>query len=203
MTQEEKDLLIKDLSCRLPYRIKVHTKYTDDLGETIEADGIVKMIDADGVVGIEVMYDTSSSFIGVDIDDVKPYLVPLSSMTEEQYNEMYNYCYNAEREASKFSNGELKIVYNYELIKFDYLNRNNFDYRGLIPRGLANDLTKLNIKTPKLNNQRIIIGTKIRSKANPNVILSIISNDCHGDEFECSNGSVLSLKQIEKYYDII
>ena len=53
------------------------------------------------------------------------------------------------------------------------------------------------------NNLKITIGTKIRSKTNPNVILSIISNDCHGDEFECSNGSVLSLKQIEKYYEII
>ena len=47
------------------------------------------------------------------------------------------------------------------------------------------------------NNPKITIGTKIRSKTNPNIILSIISNDCHGDEFECSNGSVLSLKQIE------
>ena len=53
------------------------------------------------------------------------------------------------------------------------------------------------------NNTKITIGTKIRSKANPDVILRIISNDCHGDKFECSNGSVLSLKQIEKYYDII
>lgn len=54
-----------------------------------------------------------------------------------------------------------------------------------------------------LSNLQITIGTKIRLKTNPDVILSIISNDCHGDEFECSNGSVLSLKQIEKYYDII
>lgn len=50
---------------------------------------------------------------------------------------------------------------------------------------------------------QITIGTKIRSKANPDVILSIISTDCHEDEFECSNGTVLSLKQIEKYYGII
>lgn len=53
------------------------------------------------------------------------------------------------------------------------------------------------------NNPKITIGAKIRLKANPDVILSIISNDCHEDKFECSNGSVLSLKQIEKYYDII
>lgn len=52
------------------------------------------------------------------------------------------------------------------------------------------------------SNPQIHIGTKIRSKTNPDVILSIVSDDCHGDEFECSNGSVLSLKQIEKYYDI-
>ena len=52
------------------------------------------------------------------------------------------------------------------------------------------------------NNTKITIGTKIRLKTNPDVILSIISDDCHEDEFECSNGSVLSLKQIEKYYDI-
>ena len=52
------------------------------------------------------------------------------------------------------------------------------------------------------NNPKITAGTKIRSKVNPDVILSIISDDCHGDKFECSNGSVLSLKQIEKYYDI-
>lgn len=197
----EKNLIKIDLCCRLPYGPKVHAKYTN-LGETIEVDGIVKTID-DDVVGIEVINDFSSALTYVQIDDVKPYLVPLSSMTEEQYNEMYNYCYNAEREASKFSNGELKIVYNYELIKFDYLTRNNFDYRELIPKGLANDLTTLNIKTPKLNNPQITIGTKIRSKVNPNEILSIISNDCHEDEFECSNGSVLSLKQLKKYYDII
>ena len=53
------------------------------------------------------------------------------------------------------------------------------------------------------SNLQITIGTKIRLKTNPNVILSIISDDCHEDEFECSNGSVLSLKQIEKYYEVI
>lgn len=86
MTQEQKELLIKDLCIRLPYGVKVHAKYTD-LGETIEVDGKVVMIDADGVVGIELMYDTGSAWTYVQIDDVKPYLVPLSSMTEEQKKE--------------------------------------------------------------------------------------------------------------------
>lgn len=46
------------------------------------------------------------------------------------------------------------------------------------------------------------VGVKIISKTNPNVILQIISNDCHGDKFECSNGSVLSLDQLNKHYDL-
>ena len=53
------------------------------------------------------------------------------------------------------------------------------------------------------DNHHIAIGTRIRSKTNPDVILNIVSDDCHGDEFECSNGSVLSFEQIEKYYNII
>lgn len=53
------------------------------------------------------------------------------------------------------------------------------------------------------DNHHIAIGTIIRSKTNPDVILRIISDDCHGDGFECSNGSVLSFEQIEKQYDII
>jgi hypothetical protein len=52
------------------------------------------------------------------------------------------------------------------------------------------------------NSPKITAGTKIRLKTDPDVILSIISGDCHEDEFECSNGIVLSLKQIEEYYDI-
>lgn len=199
MTDIEKNLLIKDLSCRLPYGVKVHAKYTDDLGETIEADGIVKMIDADGVVGIEVMYDTSSSFIGVDIDDVKPYLFPMSSMTEEQDKEFA---------LLQTSPGQDGFLYAWNCVTMmKWLIENNFDYNGLIPKGLAKDASELKKKcklmTSLSNNWRITIGTKIRLKTNPNVILNIISDDCHGDEFECSNGSVLSLKQIEKYYEII
>lgn len=63
---------------------------------------------------------------------------------------------------------------------------------------------KWNAETKTLEKlSKFKVGVKIRSKANPDIILSIISDDCHGDEFECSNGSVLSLKQIEKFYDII
>lgn len=129
MKKEDKKLLIKDLCVRLPYGVKVHAKYTD-LGETIEVDGIVKMVDVDEFVGIEIMYDTSSSYICVDIEDVKPYLFPLSSMTEEQ----------------KTSHNFLKHSAHANPIKLiDWYIKNHFDYRGLIPMGLANDATGLNI----------------------------------------------------------
>ena len=136
MTEEEKDLLIKDLCSRLPYEVKVHAKYTD-LGETIEVDGIVKMIDADGVVGIEVMYDTGSAWTYVQIDDVEPYLFPMPSMTEEQDKEFA---------LLQTSPGQEGFLYAWNCATMmKWLIENNFDYNGLIPRGLAKDATGTNI----------------------------------------------------------
>lgn len=132
MTKEEKALLIKDLSCRLPYGVKVHAKYTD-LGETVELDGIVKMIDTDGFVGIEVMYDTSSSYICVDIDNVKPYLFPLSSMTEEQKKELQSIII---QQAFGRDN---------TFTEQDFYCKYHLDYRGLNERNLANNANVLNI----------------------------------------------------------
>jgi hypothetical protein len=130
MIEDEKNLLLKDLCCRLPYNVKVHAKYTD-IGETIDVDGIVKMIDDDGVVGIEVINDFSSAWTYVQIDNVKPYLFPVSSMTEEQEKEDYEIC-------KYYLNG-------YESKLIDFYHKNHLDHRGLIPMGLAKDATGLNI----------------------------------------------------------
>lgn len=129
-------MIVKDLCGRLPYNVKVHAKYTD-LGETIELDGIVKMVDTDGFVGIEVMYDTSLSYICVDIDNVKPYLFPLSSMTEEQ---------DKEYALLQTSAGKEGFLYAWNCATMmQWLIENHFDYNGLIPKGLAKDATNLNI----------------------------------------------------------
>ena len=135
MTQEEKDLLLEDLCARLPYGVKVHAKYTD-LGETIEVDGIVKMIDDDGVVGIEVIYDTSSAWTYVQIDNIKPYLFPLSSMTEEQTEELIKLINTGQNDNNEFMRS---------LCRIEFYHVNHLDYRGLIPKGLAKDATDLNI----------------------------------------------------------
>ena len=133
MIDIEKDLIKRDLCYRLPYNVKVHAKYTD-LGETIEIDGIVKMIDADGVVGIEVIDDFSSAWTYVHIDNVKPYLFPVDSMTDEQKEEWKSLVI---QEAFSKSDGALTVQ--------DFYNMNYIDCRGLIPKGLAEDATNLNV----------------------------------------------------------
>lgn len=134
MTKEHKELLLRDLSSRFPYGVKIHAKYTE-LGETIEVDGIVKMIDGDGVVGIEVIYDTSSAWTYVQIDNIKPYLFPLSSMTEEQKKEYRKVCELDTEILSKhpMDGTPFPALYNSQ----DWLHKNHFDYRGLIEKGLA------------------------------------------------------------------
>ena len=129
MTQEQKELLLKDLCVRLPYGVKLHAKYINvDLKEL---DGTLKQIDNDKICGLVSDTEDTYSYIYVSIDEIKPYLFPLSSMTEEQREEWYQYC---------FENENKNIGTN-----VDWLNKNHFDYRGLIDKDLALDATNLNI----------------------------------------------------------
>ena len=134
MTNEEKELLLKDICCRLPYNVKVHAKYTDPI-ETIEVDGIVKMVETDSV-GIEVINDFGSAWTCVHIDNVKPYLFPMSSMTGEQRREYVQIANKCGTIASSQLTG---------MTVQDWFNKNRLDYRGLIPMGLAIDATGLGI----------------------------------------------------------
>lgn len=116
MTQEQKDLLLKDLCGRLPYRVKVQIK-----DEIVVLDSIC---DDDGYHFNFIGGDRE----GVNIENIKPYLFPLSSMTKEQKKHIRdNHTFGATHEL------------------FDWLDKNNFDYRGLIPMGLAEDATGKNI----------------------------------------------------------
>lgn len=80
MTQEEKYLLLKDLSARLPYGVKIQTWHE----ENIIAD--VFGIDRSTCV---VSISDSDENAKVYLDNVKPYLHPMSSMTEEEKEELY------------------------------------------------------------------------------------------------------------------
>ena len=121
MTQEQKELLLKDLCARLPYGVICKDTNINATG-TLSQIGLhydMCVLDKDNG-------DSESCYIL----NCKPYLFPLSSMTEEQ----------------KTSHNFLKhSAYASPTKLVDWYNKNHFDYRGLIPMGLANDATKLNI----------------------------------------------------------
>ena len=119
MTQEDRELLLKDLSARLPYGVKIR------LGDY---DYQVCGYDSEKEMPVKIWYYYDSniilkSYIDIHLTDYRPYLRPMSSMTEEEkidYQAFFNY------------DG---VEYPEEYI--DWLNAHHFDYRGLIPMGLA------------------------------------------------------------------
>lgn len=129
MKQEEKELLLKDLCARLPYGVKVHFKFEPDRGEMFESHGILESINNYSLVEID-SDKLCGQLLSLEYNEVKPYLFPLSSMTEEQEKE-WRYTLS--------SDGNIT----YETV--DWCNKNHFDYRGLIEKSLALDATGLNI----------------------------------------------------------
>ena len=118
----DKELLLKDICARLPYGVQIQVPYEDGSGYF---DETVWEVNNDGPFHVNGW--------GIEYEYVKPYLFPLSSMTEEQekeYNDLN--CY----ELGCFPHTEDAL---------DYLIKNHFDFRCLIPKGLAIDATGLNI----------------------------------------------------------
>ena len=123
MTQEEKDLLLKDLCARLPYGVIcncVDPKFSGSVDWTLYSINL-----QDGT--IETTNDVWNDEFA--IENIKPYLRPMESMTEEEKAKLNNMC------DVVYSFG-MKI-YSKTPEFYDELNANHFDYRGLIPMGLA------------------------------------------------------------------
>lgn len=110
MTQEDKELLLKDLCARLPYEIILVSPNERTTYQT------------DGNTAAELLVE----------EGWKPYLRPMSSMTEEEKKEYHGAC-----------DGYLDIYFD-SVDSIDWLNEHHFDYRGLIPKGLAIKVTKDN-----------------------------------------------------------
>lgn len=133
MTQEDKQLLLKDLSARLPYGVKIKIRSNDI--RTIRAvdvvEGIVHFVESDSTSPFGVHIEHPTTFHQV----VKPYLRPMSSMTEEEKEEYRKVCELDTEILSKHPMDETPFpaLYNSQ----DWLNAHYFDYRGLIPMGLA------------------------------------------------------------------
>jgi hypothetical protein len=132
MEKDLKELLLKDLCARLPYRVKFPMMcWDEETGETVRPVTLYS-INKDGYC--HVSEDDYSPYI----DEIKPYLFPLSSMTEEQRQELESLM---EITTIPVWGEILSPTPEY----YDWLNKNHFDYRGLIEKSLALDATGLNI----------------------------------------------------------
>ena len=125
-----KEKLIRDLCARLPYGVKVLY------------DNKVFSIDYVSSIHEEIKLDTRDNYT-INVSDVKPYLFPLSSMTEEQKKEYRKVCELDTEILSKhpMDGTPFPALYNSQ----DWLNKNHFDINNLIPIGLGIDATGLNI----------------------------------------------------------
>ena len=119
MTQEDKELLLKDLSARLPYGVKVQVA---DCKTPVE----LSHIDTKNGNGRKP-YCFVFAF---EPERVKPYLRPMSSMTEEERKEYHNIDNRAYSCPEDYAHIPAKD-------RIDWLNAYHFDYRGLIEKGLA------------------------------------------------------------------
>jgi len=116
MTQEEKQLLLKDLCARLPYGVKCRQRKLDSQVCTMRPE-YLKNVE--------------------DVEKYESYLRPMSSMTEEEFKMVCSMNALTDTELSdriKFPN---MFVKSYTIETFDLFNSHHFDYRGLIPMGLA------------------------------------------------------------------
>lgn len=118
MTQEDRELLLKDLNARLHCRVKVTT------ANPAVKLGVISGISIKGNISVE----TKDADIVFDCTEVKPYLRPMSDMTEEEVNEFERITDNL------LENGTSEEVWSTVI---DWLNAHHFDYRGLIEKGLA------------------------------------------------------------------
>lgn len=125
MTQDDKDLVLHDLCARLPYGVKAQVLGWDEEKGEVEVPLKIYSINTDGYVYFETNdYDVNY----LPVEDVRPFLRPMSSMTEE--------------EKLEFSIVPIYAFIHYnEIAKMDWLNAHHFDYRGLIDRGLAIEVT--------------------------------------------------------------
>lgn len=141
MTQEDKELLLKDLSGRLPYGVmcNIGLKYPLQL----------QRIFVDKLDGILLDFYEDGNDYQVYLSEVKPYLRPLSSMTGEEKEKLKNIsdaeevtsnsiCY-LEGDTLEDYMSEIPFILCYNIVA--WLLENHFDFMGLIPRGLAIEVT--------------------------------------------------------------
>ena len=121
MKQEDKELFLKDLCARLPYGVKIHIK-----GEYNKSH----QINSINVEDEYVSFFENWHLYDENLNNCKLYLRSMSSMTkeeEEEYNNIDNRAYSCPKDYAHIPAKD----------RIDWLLKNHFDFRGLIPKGLA------------------------------------------------------------------
>ena len=155
MTKEDKILLVKDLCSRLPYGVRV-CHMASEFSGVLHNISVLHMYEGNSdsdKYDIIVDYVADIDFFGdgypYEVEEFKPYLFPLSSISSEQLKEVSeilgkevevfdNYLNIVDHTRNTFSYLELDAL-------FEWFNKKHFDYRNLIERNLAIDCTNLNI----------------------------------------------------------
>jgi len=152
MTQEEKELLLKYLCMALPYGVIVDYKENEfELPHwkitTIHPETLSGWIGYDKRVGA----GSESGSRHFKIGDVKPYLRPMSSMTEEEKEEMHNLLSPEGTAIYGYDGISMPMNHYGEFVSYEFMNRiiqyllkNHFDFMGLIPKDLAIEVTESN-----------------------------------------------------------
>lgn len=159
MTREEdKELLLKDLCARLPYNVKAYVKNWSKLDRKYYEDiyDVMSVFPSLNEVHVQSELGSVDVLLGHSDYDIKPYLFPISSMTDEIMEELnvigfFKYSdtiANVSHLESKC--GISEEIYTYldvEGISYliEFFHKHHIDYKGLIERGLALDATGLNI----------------------------------------------------------
>ena len=146
MTQEDKELLLKDLCARLPYGVKCQIKGEEDF----EPLKLKSFIQGKGFYAFDFYIKENLSLTFKELDEFKPYLFPLSSMTEEQKNQLKEIWDTDMNKALDYAiSGEegLSDLFQLSAAKkvINWFIKNHFDFQGLIPKELAIDCTNLNV----------------------------------------------------------
>jgi hypothetical protein len=142
MTEQEKELLLKDLCGRLSYGVKGEVETTDGNGKEIKDEGVLNSV---------FINEYGTAYICIEgmeyeLDDFKPYLRPISCMTDDEVDTLFNVLKIDEKRGDWLKVNDIGIIRLfteagkdfYEIAAaFDYLNSIRVDYRGLIEKGLA------------------------------------------------------------------
>ena len=120
MTQEDKELLLKDICARLPYNVIINCTDSDTDYNCFLTTDIVNEL-----------------FHNIEYYNYKPYLRPMSSMTEEEIKEFTSITENVLVIGKKYTS----IL---DIDSINWLNEHHFDYRGLIEKGLAIEVKEEN-----------------------------------------------------------